>query len=245
MSRITHTQKKGKYTRNKKGGEQSAEKIYIKEKLGIVRKTPDNYDPKTRGLKFYYMALLGIYNIIWKNLNPNDKEKLIKDIIDDRGYLAKLRHPLRTRVYNDLVSDLEHLKLMNEELVRDVVLGDFSGKALKTVNGKKGKIHITCGHFNFKYCMSCSPLAGKNFLDINSSDLHDEYGVFSPSNTKSLEASVTELERSPSPSPSPSPPPRSTSNGGKSRRRHRRGRTLHKRRKSSKVRKMRYSRTRR
>ena len=33
--------------------------------------------------------------------------------------------------------------------------------------------------------------------------------------------------------------------GGKSRRRHRRGRTLHKRRKSSKVRKMRYSRTRR
>ena len=218
MSRITHTQKKGKYTRNKKGGEQSERKIYIKEKLGIVRRTPDSYDPKSRGLKFYYNALLGIYNIIWKNLNLNDKKKLIKDIIDDRGYLAKLRHPLRTRVYNNLVSDLENLKLMNQELGRDVVLGDFSGKTLKTVNGKKGKIHITCGHFNFNYCPSCSKLADfSNFSKINSSDWREEYGVFSPSKKKSLEASVTELERSPSPSPSPSP--RSTSNGGKSRRR--------------------------
>ena len=218
MSRITHTQKKGKYTRNKKGGEQSERKIYIKEKLGIVRRTPDSYDPKSRGLKFYYNALLGIYNIIWKNLNLNDKKKLIKEITYDRGYLAKLKHPLRTRIYNNLVTDLENLTLMNQELGRDVVLGDFSGKTLKTVNGKKGKIHITCGHFNFNYCPSCSKLADfSNFSKINSSDWREEYGVFSPSKKKSLEASVTELERSPSPSPSPSP--RSTSNGGKSRRR--------------------------
>ena len=47
--------------------------------------------------------------------------------------------------------------------------------------------------------------------------------------------------------PPPPPPPfyDPRKGGGKSRRRHRRGRTLHKRRKSSKVRKMRYSRTRR
>ena len=30
MSRITHTQKKGKYTRNKKGGEQNKNKQFIK-----------------------------------------------------------------------------------------------------------------------------------------------------------------------------------------------------------------------
>ena len=145
MSRITHTQKRGKHTRNKRGGKQSERKIYIKEKLGIFHRTPDSYDPKSRGLKFYYTALLEIYEHIWKGLNLNDKKKLIKDIIHDRGYLAKLRHPLRTRVYNNLVSDLENLTLMNEELGRDVVLGDFSGKTLKTVNGRKGKIHITCG----------------------------------------------------------------------------------------------------
>lgn len=221
MSRITHTQKKGKYTRNKKGGEQNKNKQFIKNILDITHEKPDSYDPTSRGLKFYYNALLGIYNIIWKNLNLNDKKKLIKDIIDDRGYLAKLRHPLRTRVYNNLVSDLENLTLMNEELDRDVVLGDFSGKTLKTVNGKKGKIHITCGHFNFNYCPSCSKLADfSSFSNINPSDWLKEYGEFSPSEKKTLEASVTELERAPSPSPSPSP--RSTSTGGKSRRRHRR-----------------------
>ena len=222
MSRITHTQKRGKHTRNKKGGKQSERKIYIKEKLGIFHRTPDSYDPKSRGLKFYYTALLEIYEHIWKGLNLNDKKKLIKDIIDDRGYLAKLRHPLRTRVYNNLVSDLENLKLMSEELGRDVVLGDFSGKTLKTVNGRKGKIHITCGHFNFNYCPSCSKLADfSSFSKINPMDWREEYDVFSPSKKKSLEAPIIELERSPSPSPSPSssPSPRSTSTGGKSRRR--------------------------
>jgi hypothetical protein len=159
MSRITHTQKKGKYTRNKKGGEQNKNKQFIKNILDITHEKPDSYDPTSRGLKFYYNALLGIYNIIWKNLNLNDKKKLIKDIIDDRGYLAKLRHPLRTRVYNNLVSDLENLKLMNQELGRDVVLGDFSGKTLKTVNSITGEKAITCKYFNFKYCPSCSKLA--------------------------------------------------------------------------------------
>lgn len=227
MSRITHTQKKGKYTRNKKGGEQNKNKQFIKNILDITHEKHDSYDPKSRGLKFYYNALLGIYNIIWKNLNLNDKKKLIKDIIDDRGYLAKLRHPLRTRVYNNLVSDLENLTLMNEELGRDVVLGDFSGKTLKTVNGKKGKIHITCGHFNFNYCPSCSKLADfSSFSKINPMDWHKEYGVFSPSNkkpelrsSKERSGSTNELERSPSLSPSPSPSSRSTSTGGKSRRR--------------------------
>ena len=227
MSRITHTQKRGKYTRNKKGGEQSERKIYIKEKLGIVRRTPDSYDPKSRGLKFYYTALLEIYEHIWKGLSLNDKKKLIKDIIHDRGYLAKLRHPLRTRVYNNLVSDLENLTLMNEELGRDVVLGDFSGKTLKTVNGRKGKIHITCGHFNFNYCPSCSKLADfSSFSKINPMDWREEYGVFSPPNkkpelrsSKERSGSTNELERPPSPSSSPSSSPRPTSTGGKSRHR--------------------------
>jgi hypothetical protein len=211
MSRITHTQKRRKRTRNKKGGEQSERKIYIKKKLDIFHGTPDSYDPKSQGLKFYYTALLDIYNTIWKDLNLNDKKKLIKEIIGDRGYLSKLRHPLRTRVYNNLVTDLENLTLMTEKIERHVELGDFSGKTLKTVKSRKGKIHITCRFFNFEYCPSCSLLADKDFLGISSSDWREEYGVFSPSKKKSLEASVTELERSPS--------PRSTSNGGKSKRR--------------------------
>ena len=221
MSRITHTQKRGKYSRNKKGGEQNKNKQFIKDILDITHKKPDSYDPKSKGLKFYYNALLGIYNIIWKNLNLNDKKKLIKEITYDRGYLAKLKHPLRTRVYNNLVTDLENLKLMNEELGRDVVLGDFSGKTLKIVKGRKGKIHITCGYFSFNYCPSCSKLADvSSFSKINSSDWREEYGVYSPSKKKSLEASSKELssielERSPSPSPSPRP----ISSGGKYRRR--------------------------
>jgi hypothetical protein len=170
MSRITHTQKRGKHTRNKRGGKQSQEKIKIKQKLGIFHRTPDSYDPKSRGLKFYYTALLDIYNTFWKGLNLNDKKKLIKDIIGDRGYLAKLRHPLRTRVYNNLVTDLENLRLMNEELGRDVVLGDFSGKTLKTVNSRKGEKAITCRYFNFNYCPSCSKLA--DFYKISSSKIN-------------------------------------------------------------------------
>jgi hypothetical protein len=220
MSRITHTQKRGKYTRNKKGGEQNKNKQFIKNSLDITHEKPDSYDPKSRGLKFYYNALLGIYNVIWKNLNLNNKKKLIKNIIYDRGHLAKLRHPLRTRVYNNLVTDLENLKLMNEELGRDVVLGDFSGKTLKTVKGRKGKIYnVTCGYFNFNYCPSCSKLADfSSFSKIDSSDWREEYGVYSPSKNKSSEASSKEissieLERSPSPSPRP------ISSGGKYRRR--------------------------
>ena len=224
MSRITHTQKRGKYTRNKKGGEQNKNKQFIKDILDITHKKPDSYDPKSKGLKFYYNALLGIYNIIWKNLNLNDKKKLIKEITYDRGYLAKLKHPLRTRIYNNLVTDLENLTLMNQELGRDVVLGDFSGKTLKIVNGKKGKIHITCAYFSFKYCPSCSKLADfSRFSKINSSDWRDEYGIYSPSKVSSKKlqkvsskkiSSNKELERSPSPSPRP------ISSGGKSRRRH-------------------------
>ena len=100
---------------------------------------------------------------------------------------------------------------------------NLAGKSTQHVNDlinypsfidKKGKIHITCGHFNFNYCPSCSKLADfSSFSKINSSDWREEYGVFRPSKKKSLEVSVTELERSPSPSP------RSTSTGGKSRRR--------------------------
>jgi hypothetical protein len=229
MSRITHTQKRGKYTRNKKGGEQNKNKQIIKNILDITHEKPDSYDPKSRGLKFYYNALLDIYNIIWKNLNLNDKKKLIKEITYDRGYLAKLRHPLRTRIYNNLVTDLENLTLMNQELNkelgRDVVLGDFSGKTLKTVNGKKGKIYdITCAYFSFKYCPSCSKLADfSRVLKINSSDWRAEYGIYIPSKVSSKKlqkvsskkiSSNKELERSPSPSPRP------TSSGGKYRRRH-------------------------
>jgi len=219
MSRITHTQKRGKYTRNKKGGEQNKNKQIIKNILDITHEKPDSYDPKSRGLKFYYNALLDIYNIIWKNLNLNDKKKLIKEITYDRGYLAKLRHPLRTRIYNNLVTDLENLTLMNQELGRDVVLGDFSGKTLKTVKGRKGKIYdITCAYFSFKYCPSCSKLADfSRVLKINSSDWRAEYGIYSPSKVSSKKISSNkELERSPSPSPSPRP----TSSGGKYRRRH-------------------------
>jgi hypothetical protein len=227
MSRITHTQKREKHTRNKRGGEQSEVKQFIKNRLGITHETPDSYDPKSIGLRFYYTALLDIYNIIWKNLNLNDKKKLIKDIIGDRGYLAKLRHPLRTRVYNNLVTDLENLRLMNEELGRDVVLGDFSGKTLKTVNSREGEKAITCRYFNFEYCPSCSKLADfSNFSKIKSSDWREEYGIYSPSNKKSelrsskkISTSTNELERPPSPSLSPSSSPRPTSTGGKSRHR--------------------------
>ena len=213
MSRITHTQKRGKYTRNKKGGEQNKNKQIIKNILDITHEKPDSYDPKSRGLKFYYNALLGIYNVIWKNLNLNDKKKLIKDIIYDRGYLAKIRHPLRTRVYNNLVTDLENLRLMNEELGRDVVLGDFSGKTLKTVKSRKGEKAITCRYFNFEYCPSCSKLADfSNFSKINSNEWREEYGIYSPSKKKSelrsskeRSGSTNELERPPSPSSSPRP----------------------------------------
>ena len=220
MSSINRTQKRRKRTRNKKGGKQSQEKVYIKKKLDIFHGTPDSYDPKSQGLKFYYTALLDIYNTIWKVLNLNDKKKLIKEIIGDRGYLSKLRRPLRTRVYNNLVTDLENLTLMTEKIERHVELGDFSGKTLKTVKGRKGKIYnVTCGYFNFNYCPSCSKLADfSSFSKINSSDWREEYGVYSPSNEKSPEASSKEissieLERSPSPSPRP------ISSGGKYRRR--------------------------
>ena len=64
MSRITHTQKREKHTRNKRGGEQSEVKQFIKNRLGITHETPDSYDPKSIGLRFYYTALLDIYGEI-------------------------------------------------------------------------------------------------------------------------------------------------------------------------------------
>jgi len=226
MSSINRTQKRRKRTRNKRGGKQSQEKVYIKDTLGIFHGTPDSYDPKSQGLKIYYTALLDIYNTIWKVLNLNDKKKLIKEIIGDRGYLSKLRHPLRTRVYNNLVTDLENLTLMNKEIERHVELGDFSGKTLKTVKSKKGEKVITCSFFNFKYCPSCSLLADKDFSKINSSDWFKEYDRHIPSKKQSelrfsreRSSSANKLERPMSPSLSPSSSPQPTSTGGKSKRR--------------------------
>jgi hypothetical protein len=112
-----------------KGG--SPEKDAIKVILGITRGTPDSYNPERDNLKEYYIKLLEIYNLYWREKDYNSKQALTEEFTGKKSWsLFRSRGNERQRVYRDLFSDLHRLDGMAIQLERDPDLYDFSGKTL-------------------------------------------------------------------------------------------------------------------
>ena len=156
MARIRSTRKTRNHKnsvrihKSMKGGKQSNIKILIKKILGITNETPDSYDPKkdpNYGVSGYYNKLLFIYNNVWSTLDRAIVEQLTQELTSERGRYAMFIHPGRSRVYHELIKDLDHLKVMEKDLGREVKLEDFVGNRFP--NGK------TCLDYGFAKCYSC------------------------------------------------------------------------------------------
>jgi hypothetical protein len=224
-----------------KGGTQSDNKIKIKQILGITHDTPDNYNPKQPEymLKDYYTNLLNIYKNVWSTLNDNEKEKLQQELTSERGSIAIFRHPGRTRLYHELITDLHRLDTMTRELGREVTITDFVGTRFS--NGE------TCVNYGFTQCNGCHGVNYHEWAEKQKDKPFDEielpshFPLYVPPKGLTLftqkQGSVRpiELERPPG---LDSHPPTTALSAGKSRRHHRRHRTI---KKSRKVRKMRRS----
>jgi len=139
----------GRNRKSMKGGTQSDKKIKIKQILNITHETPDSYNPKQYGhnLTDYYTKLLEIYNNVWRKSDDSSKSQLERELISERGRIAKFRHPGRTRLYHELITDLHHLDTMRREIGREVTIKDFAG--MKFSNDK------TCVNYGFTQCNGC------------------------------------------------------------------------------------------
>ena len=112
-----------------KGG--SPEKDAIKVILGITRGTPDSYNPKRDNLKEYYIKLLEIYKLYWREKDANSKQALTEEFTGKKSWsLFRSRGTGRQQVYQNLFSDLRLLDDMAAYLGRDPHIYDFSGKTL-------------------------------------------------------------------------------------------------------------------
>jgi hypothetical protein len=237
----------GRNRKSMKGGKQSDKKIKIKEILRITHETPDSYNPKQYGhnLKDYYTKLLEIYNDVWTESTDIEKKQLERELTYERGRIAKFRHPGRTRLYHELITELRNLDNMKRDLGRKIMITDFMGSDLGE--------GITCVDYGFAKCNGCHGVVfddwakeqqGKSFSEM---ELPPYFPVYVPRKAADLSASTSstktqgssaliELERSPG-SDSDAPP--IALSAGKSRRcRHSR---CHRRRtikRSRKVRRM-------
>ena len=243
----------GRNRKSMKGGKQSDKKIKIKQILGITHETPDSYNPKHYGhnLKDYYTKLLEIYNDVWTESTDIEKEQLERELTYERGRIAKFRHPGRTRLYHELITELRKLDNMKIDLGRKIMITDFMGSDLgKGINSIK---------YGFAKCYGCHGVVFEDWAKEQQGKPFDQWAlpeyfpVYVPRKAADLSASTSstktqgssaliELERSPgsdSDSDSDSDAPPIALSAGKSRRcRHSR---CHRRRtikRSRKVRRM-------
>ena len=161
----------GRNSNSMKGGTQSDNKIKIKQILDITHETQDNYNPKLYGhmLTDYYTNLLQIYNEVWTKSDDFSKSQLEGELISERGRIAMFRHPGRTRLYHELITDLRRLDSMKKGLGREITITDFAGMVLG--NGS------TCENYGFAICNGCHGVDHEKWVEKNK-DLPVDKWVF-------------------------------------------------------------------